>query len=211
MLAETREVIDVASSNISHSAPNTPITKHTKTFLDQTPIPKVESPKWKAGVPTPTNDGVLTPNQEALNLLTGFATGSIRMKDDVVQHLPAVQGNTSIGESLQELPWYSPNQTKKIDGSVNCSKKAKLVEKKPKKKLALQTIAGQLAEQYPCKCISDSEIKPENIILGSPEYIPYKHLKYGGKGIKIVKTSTNTSAGMPRRKQTPTKVQKAKA
>ena len=54
-----------------------------------------------------------------MGLLAGFALGSIRMEGDVVQHLPAVKGNQTIGDNLQELHWYTPNPNKKkTDGSV---------------------------------------------------------------------------------------------
>ena len=78
-------------------------------FLDKTPIPKTASLGWKTGVQTPLSEGFLTPNQEAIGLLAGFASGSIPMEGDVVQHLPAVKGNQTIGDNLQELPWYIPN------------------------------------------------------------------------------------------------------
>ena len=178
MLDGIREVVGVESYNVSCSLPASPVTKNTKISSVQQTVSRVENPVWQTGVPTPINNGVLTPNQKALALLTGFATGSIRMKDDAVQHLPIVQGNKSIGESLQELPWYSPNPAKKIDGSANRSEKTKLINSGLKKTLVSSTIAGQLADQYPRKPIPDSEIKPENIISGSPEYIPYKRLKY---------------------------------
>ena len=111
MTASSREVVDVVGLNVSqvsHSAPNTPITKHSKSFLDKTLIPKVDTLKWKQGIPTLILEGSLTPNQEAFGLLAGFMTGSIRMRSDAVQHLPIVQGNKSIGDTLQEIPWYPP-------------------------------------------------------------------------------------------------------
>ena len=46
-------------------------------FLNKTSIPKVSTPKWNPGVPTPLNDESLSPIQKALSLLTGFATGTI--------------------------------------------------------------------------------------------------------------------------------------
>ena len=91
-------------------------------------IPKVDTLKWKQGVPTSIIEGSLTPHQEALGLLTSFTTGSIRMRGDVVQLLPTVQGNKSIGNSSQEIPWYSPKR-RKVDGSAIHSKKAKIAKK----------------------------------------------------------------------------------
>ena len=59
----------------------------------------------------------------------------------------------------------------------------------------------------------DSEIRPENIIPGSPLFIPYKQEKPKGKGkhvknIKINAVSVTTSdSDMPRRKSTKTKAE----
>ena len=84
MTSEKEGVFAVQSSSISCSAPNSPLTKTSRAFLDHTPIPQIQSPVWKTGVPTPSLDGALTPNQEATNLLAGFATGLVRMEGDVV-------------------------------------------------------------------------------------------------------------------------------
>ena len=84
----------------------------------------------------PINEGSLTPNQEAIGLLAGFASGSVQMEGDVVKHLSIVKGKQSIGENLQELPWYIPGlKRKKIDGSTIQCKKAKIAKKDPKKQL----------------------------------------------------------------------------
>ena len=63
-----RRVIEVTNCSFSRSAPNTPITKCPKSgsFLQRTPVPMITSPTWKTGLPTPINDGTLTPNQEAI-------------------------------------------------------------------------------------------------------------------------------------------------
>ena len=190
------------------SAPNTPLTKTSKACLDCTPVPQIQSLVWKTGVPTPSLDGTLTPNQEAINLLAGFAMGSVMMEGDIVQHLPATQGNKAIGESLSELPWYSPDPTKKTGGSAICSKRAMLAVKAPKKCKNTQTQAGLMATQHPCQRVPNSEIRIENIIPGSPEYIPYKRIKNGKKGGKNL---VAVSVGMTKSKQTPTKAQMAKA
>ena len=88
------------------------------------------------------------------------------MDGDVVQHLPITQGNKSIGSTLSELPWFTP-KTKKTDGSIIHSEKAKIAKKTYK-----QTKANKLAQKHPRTRIPDSEIKIENIIPGSPIYIP---------------------------------------
>ena len=87
------------------------------------------------GVPTPVQEGQLTPNTEALTLLTGFATGEIFMEGEQLKHLP------SISESLETL-WESPKRKKNIDGRFNCTKKATIAQKEPRK-----TISKQLAEK----------------------------------------------------------------
>ena len=153
-------------------------------------------------------EGSLTPNQEAFGLLTGFTPGSVRMRGDVVQHLPIVQGNKSIGESLWEIPWYFP-KGRKVDGSAIYSKKAKIAKKEPKKQLVKQTNASLLAKTNSHTQIPNSEIRPENIIPGSLEYVPYKGIKTTGqgKGIKNIKISSD----MPHHKQTPMRANRALA
>ena len=65
-----------------------------------------------------------------------------------------------------------------------------------------QTRARILAEKYPHTKIPDSEIHIENIIPGSPSYIPYKHQKgKGSKGPKL--KNTIHDSGLVRTKQTP--------
>ena len=108
-----KEVVDVTSSNISHSVPTSTITKHSKSFLDKTPILKTDAPKWKTGVLTPLHGESLSPNQEAFGLLARFASSSVRMEGDAVQHLPVVQGNKSTDEMLNEVPWFSPTPKRK--------------------------------------------------------------------------------------------------
>ena len=102
--------------------PCSPNLQPSKEFLQKTPILTACLLCWQEGVPSPIRKGVLTPNPEALSLLAGFASGSVKMDRDVVQHLPITQGNKSIGSTLSELPWYTPD-TKKMDGIR--SKKAK--------------------------------------------------------------------------------------
>ena len=59
--------------NILNSVPNTPTTKmeFSKSFLKKTPVPKVT--KWVKGVPTPIQEGNMSPNQQAFSLIKGFA------------------------------------------------------------------------------------------------------------------------------------------
>ena len=83
-----------------------------------------------------------------------------------------------------------------------------LAVKAPKKCKNTQIQAGLLATQHPYQCVPDSKIRIENIIPGSPEYIPYKWIKNGKKGSKNLVT---VSVGMTKSKQTLTKAQMAKA
>ena len=112
------------------------------------------------------------PNTEALTLLTGFATGDIFMEGEQLKHLP------SISESLETL-WESPKRRKNIDGRSNHTKKATIAQKEPRKNVRTR--------------IPDSEIKLENIIPGSPAYLPYERIPIvsrskgkGSKGSKII-------------------------
>ena len=71
---------------------NTPVTKRKddKLVLQYTPIPKVVSPKWKEGIPTLVQEGVISPNQQAIQLMTGFVIGHIRMVGDQIEHLTTI-------------------------------------------------------------------------------------------------------------------------
>ena len=95
-----------------------------------------------------------------------------------------MQGNQSTGESLSELPWYSPESMKKTDGSAIRSRKAMLAVKAPQSHSVTNMQA--YTAQHPHHRIPDSEIRLENIILGSPEYIPYRHVSKNNKSSKIV-------------------------
>ena len=163
------------------SVPSSPVDS-IKLFLSRTPIPTlkqiVKSPQFVKGVPTLVQEGKMTPNTEALSLLTGFATGNVTMKGDEVQHIP------SISQSLGTI-WETPKH-KVTDGSANHTKKTKVTKKEPRK-----NISKQMAETNPRTKIPDSEIRIENIIQGSPSFVPYK-IKVGtpkgrGKGVKEVK------------------------
>ena len=166
---------------VVRSVPSSPVDS-IKLFLNRTPIPTLKrvakSPEFVTGVPTPVQEGQMTPNTEALNLLTGFATGQIIMKDDEVQHIP------SISQSLGTI-WETPKR-KVTDGSANCTKKAKVAKKEPRK-----NISEQMAEANPRTKIPDSEIRIENIIQDSPQFVPYKIKtpvrKGKGKGVKEIK------------------------
>ena len=88
------------------------------------------------------------------------------------------------------------------------------MEKEPRK-----TIAKQLAEQKLRTKIPDSEIRIENIILGSPIFVPFHRVKPiitgRGKGKKDIELNQDVkqavdSCSMARTKQTETKEQRAR-
>ena len=169
--------------------------------------PEVEFSKMeKKGVPTPINEGTLTPNQEAFGLLVGFASGSVCMEGDVVQHLPIVQGNKTFGDSLGELPWFNPNtKTKQMDLLLD-QKRLKLLKRKP-----VKSKAKTLAKKNPQTWGPDSDIRIENIIPGSPVYIPCKKGKSvnrgkgkgskGSKNLGKMQSHTKSITGMAHTKQ----------
>ena len=145
------------------SVPCSPLTKQVdvKSFLQKTLVPKINPKNWIQGAPTPIKEGSMTPNMEAINLLTGFATGRITVEEGQLKHLP------TITESLKTI-WETPKRKKDTNGGAIHTKKAKIAQKEPHK-----NISKQLAQQKPCTKIPDSEIKLENIIPGSPAFVPY--------------------------------------
>ena len=164
--------------NLSTSIPNSPITKteFSQMFLGNTMIPGVT--KWIKGVLTPIQEGDMSPNQQAFSLIMGFASGEITMAGDKICHLPTIPDGNTISELLNELPWSTFKRSKKTDGSV-------IRNKRPCK---LQ--AKQLVESNPRTKVSDADIKLENIIPGSPAFIPYQrktpvNIGRGSKGPKV--------------------------
>ena len=96
MSQNQRKVVTSSSLKISHSLPCSPTVHPSNDFLQKTSILNFDSPKWKEGFPIPIHDGDLMPNQEALGLLTGFATGQVRMSGNSIEHLPAPRNDESI-------------------------------------------------------------------------------------------------------------------
>ena len=136
----------------------------------------------------------MTPNTEALSLLTGFATGQVTMKGDEVQHIP------SISQSLGTI-WETPKH-KVTDGSANCTIKAKVTKNEPRR-----NISKQMAEAKPRTKIPDSEIRIENVIQGSPSFVPckinVKTLRGRGKGVEEDKMNImGSDLGMAQTKKT---------
>ena len=128
------------------------------------------------GAATPIATGSLSPNEQAVTLLAGFASGRVTMEGESIKHLPDVPVKT-ISQTLSEV-WGMSKQKPRP------AIKSKIAKKEPKK-----TIVHQLAEEKPCTKIPDSEIRSKNIILGSPLFIPLhgKNLKEKGSIVKILK------------------------
>ena len=172
----------IKTGKVACSVPSSPVLKNVQInpFLHKTPIPsaKKETPEWVKRAPTPIQEGQLTPNTEALNLLVEFAFGEVIMEENELKHLP------SISKSLETI-WETPKR-KNTDGSANRTKKAKIAQKEPRK-----NISKQLADQNPHTKVLDSEIKIENIIQDSPSFVPHKIKtptgKGKGKGVKNLK------------------------
>ena len=135
--------------------------------FSKTPIPKVTKNAWVKGAPTSILQGSMSPNEQAVTLLAGFASGSVTMERDSIKHLPTIP-DKSIIQTLNEV-WGTPTQENNDDRNIIYTKKAKNAQKEPKK-----TIARELAEENPHTKIPDSEIRLENIIPGSPLFVRYK-------------------------------------
>ena len=133
-------------------------------FLNKTPIPNpaLEAAKWVLGAPTPIQEGLTSPNTEAINLIAGFASGHITVDGNNLKHIP------SISKSLSEV-WETPSKWASVDSGAIGPKKAVIAHKELHKN-ALR----QIAQKEPCTRVLDSEIKLSNVILGSPAFVPYK-------------------------------------
>ena len=75
-------------------------------FLSQTPVPKIANKTWVQGAPTPIATGSLSPNEQAVALLAGFASGRVTMEGESIKHLPDVPVKT-ISQTLSEV-WGMP-------------------------------------------------------------------------------------------------------
>ena len=174
----------IKTGKVAHSVPSSPVVKNIQInpFLHKTPIPSTEreTSRWVKGAPTQIQEGQLTPNTEALNLLARFASGEVVMERNELKHLP------SISNSLETI-WETPKR-KNTDGSANRTKKAKIAQKEPHK-----NISKQLADQNPHAKVHDSEIKIENIIQDSPSFVSHKIKTRTGKGVKNIKINNINS------------------
>ena len=53
-------------------------------------MPKISENVWVHGSPMPVVQGSMSPNEQAITLLAGFASGSVTMDGESVKHLPSV-------------------------------------------------------------------------------------------------------------------------
>ena len=69
--------------NISHSVPCLPVLENVikSNFLLWTPIPTINN-AWVQGAPKPIAMGSLSPNEQAVALLAGFASGRVTMEGE---------------------------------------------------------------------------------------------------------------------------------
>ena len=145
-------------TNIFHSVPCSPVVKNVAQFefLSKTPIPEVTGNAWVEGAPMLILHGSMSPNEQAVTLLAGFASGSVTMEGDSIKHLPTAP-DRSIMQTLDEV-WGTPTRENNDDRNFIYTKKARIAQKEPGK-----SIAQQLAEENPHTKIPDSEIGLENM------------------------------------------------
>ena len=190
-------------TNISHSVLCSPVVKNVAQFefLSKTPIPKVSDNAWVEGAPMLILHGSMSPNEQAMTLLVGFASGSVTTEGDSIKHLPTAP-DKSIMQILDDI-WGTLTQENNDYKNIIYTKKAKITQNEPRK-----STTQQLAEENPCTRIADLEIRLENIIPGSPLFIPYKREIPKGKGkhVKHIKVNID-STDMSRTKRTETKAE----
>ena len=77
-------------NNISHSVPCSPVVQNVAQFefLSKTPVPKVTENAWVEGAPMPILQGSMSPNEQEITLLAGFASGSVTMKGNSINIFP---------------------------------------------------------------------------------------------------------------------------
>ena len=176
---ETRKFLNFCS------VPSSPVTEPVQIseFLNKTPIPNpaLKAAKWVPGVPTPIQEGLMSPNMEAINLIAGFASGCVTIDGNDLKHIP------SISKSLSEV-WETLNKWVPVDSGAIRAKKTVIAHKEPHK-----NVSRQIVQKEPCTRVSDSEIKLSNIIPGSPAFVPYKWVtpKGKGKGMKYINIGSN--------------------
>ena len=190
---ETRKFLN------SCSVPSSPVTEPVQIseFLNKTPIPKpiLKKTKWVQGATTPIQEGLMSPNTEAINLIAGFASGHVTIEGNDLKHI------SSISRSLSEV-WEIPNKQITVSGGALGAKKATIAHKEPHK-----NISKQIAQKEPHTRVPDSEIILSNIIPGSHVFVAYKRITSTGKGkgmkyINIDSNPTTLDSDMARSKRT---------
>ena len=58
------------------------------------------------GAPSPILQGSVSPNEQAIALLAGFASGSVAMQGNSIKHLPSIP-DKSIMQTLDKV-WGTP-------------------------------------------------------------------------------------------------------
>ena len=130
----------------SRSVPCSPVIKPVgiRSFLPKTPIPttKLKSPKWVKGAPTPIQEGQMTPNSKAIDLLVGFATGQLSVEEGELKYIPR------ISQSLETI-CENPKRKKNTNGGADQTTKAKIAQKEPHKNIFEQLAMQNLIQKYP--------------------------------------------------------------
>ena len=95
-------------------------------FLNKTPIPNpaLEAAKWVLGAPTPIQEGLMSPNTEAINLIAGFASGHITIDGNDLKHI------SSISKCLSEV-WETPEKWVPVDSGTIGAGKMVIAQKEP--------------------------------------------------------------------------------
>ena len=86
----------IKRSSISRSVPCLAVVENVaeSSFLSQTPIPKIVDKAWVQGAPTPIATGLLSPNEQTMALLAGFASGKVTMEGESIKDLPVTPDKT---------------------------------------------------------------------------------------------------------------------
>ena len=113
-------------SSISHSVPCLPVVKNVteSSFLSQTPIPKIVNKVWVEGAPTPIAMGSLSPNEQAVALLAGYANSRVTMEGESIKHLPATPDKL-IMQTLDEV-WGTLTQENNDDRNIIYTKETRI-------------------------------------------------------------------------------------
>ena len=106
-------------------------------FLSKTLIPKITENTWVQGAQIPVIQGSMSPNEQAITLLDGFASGNAKMDGDSVKHIPTIL-RESMTQTLNEI-WGTLKWKKNTSGGAFCTKKAKFAQKSIERPLQSQT------------------------------------------------------------------------